>query len=88
MNSSRPPRVTRVALPVPLPQLFDYLPLPGSASPAPGVRVVVPFGKRKLVGIVIASDVDSEVPKERLLRLDRVLDDGEPLLDASVMGLM
>ena len=45
----------RVALPVPLPQSFDYLPPP--ASPAPvvgdiGRRLRLPFGNRELVGVV------------------------------------
>ncbi|MBU2049381.1 MAG: primosomal protein N', partial [Gammaproteobacteria bacterium] len=44
----------RVALPVPLPHLFDYAPPPGPA-PDPGMtgqRVRVPFGSRELVGVV------------------------------------
>ncbi|WP_349656153.1 primosomal protein N' [Xanthomonas sp. 10-10] len=53
-----PPTVPtlRVALPVPLPQLFDYLP-PAEApltEPAQvGCRVRVPFGSRELVGVVV-----------------------------------
>ncbi|MGH8053952.1 MAG: primosomal protein N' [Stenotrophomonas sp.] len=45
----------RIALPVPLPQLFDYLPPEGSPPPAPGDvgrRLRVPFGPRELVGVV------------------------------------
>ncbi|WP_442682549.1 primosomal protein N' [Stenotrophomonas sp. JC08] len=45
----------RVALPVPLPQLFDYLPPDGAAPPVPGDvgrRLRVPFGSRELVGVV------------------------------------
>ena len=50
-----PRSVLRVALPVPLPRPFDYLPPPGvdAASVALGQRIVVPFGARELVGIVI-----------------------------------
>ncbi len=46
----------RVALPVPLPQLFDYAPPPGTAA-VPGqvgCRVRVPFGARELIGMVAA----------------------------------
>ena len=46
--------VLRVALPVPLPRLFDYLPpegIPAAALEA-GVRVRVPLGGREVVGIV------------------------------------
>ena len=45
----------RIALPVPLPQLFDYLPPAGSPPPREedvGRRLRVPFGPRELVGVV------------------------------------
>ncbi|MCJ0826463.1 primosomal protein N' [Luteimonas sp. 50] len=44
----------QVALPLPLPQAFDYLPAQGAAlrAAAIGSRVRVPFGNRELVGIV------------------------------------
>lgn len=53
-----PPTVTtlRVALPVPLPHVFDYLPPAGAAQPdhgRVGCRVRVPFGPRELVGVVV-----------------------------------
>ncbi|MBB3846530.1 primosomal protein N' [Xanthomonas arboricola] len=46
----------RVALPVPLPQLFDYLPPADAPLTDParvGCRVRVPFGPRELVGVVV-----------------------------------
>ncbi|PJJ95593.1 primosomal protein N', partial [Lysobacteraceae bacterium NML91-0213] len=45
-----------VALPVPLPRLFDYRPPAGAGLPAQpvGCRVRVPFGPRELVGVVAA----------------------------------
>jgi primosomal protein N' (replication factor Y) (superfamily II helicase) len=49
-----PPTVLRVALPVPRPGLFDYL--PDASAPADagwiGCRVRVPFGRRELIGVV------------------------------------
>ncbi|GHH58739.1 primosomal protein N' [[Pseudomonas] boreopolis] len=50
-----PIRTLQVALPVPLPQLFDYLPPSGTAVPddAIGRRVGVPFGPRELAGVVV-----------------------------------
>jgi len=49
-----PPAVLRVALPVPLPRLFDYLPPAGARASAADVgrRVRVPFGGRELIGWV------------------------------------
>jgi len=49
-----PVSVLRIALPVPLPRLFDYLPPPGHEASTNdiGRRVRVPFGQRETVGIV------------------------------------
>ena len=43
----------QVAVPVPLPQLFDYLPPEQGPTPAKGSRVKIPFGRRSLVGLVV-----------------------------------
>ena len=76
------PAVVRVALPVPLARLFDYLPPAGGV--AVGSRVLVPFGRKKLVGVVVATGVEAAVAGSRLRAVLAVLDDG-PLLDAELM---
>ncbi|MDU1660119.1 MAG: primosomal protein N', partial [Stenotrophomonas maltophilia] len=44
----------QVALPVPLPRLFDYLSPEGDGpTVAVGCRLKVPFGNRELVGVVV-----------------------------------
>lgn len=50
MIHSRPPTL-RVLLPLPLADAYDYLPS-ADTSHAPGDVVVVPFGKREMVGVV------------------------------------
>jgi len=52
-----PDPVLRVALPLPLPRLFDYRAAGGAAASLQdiGRRVRVPFGPRELVGVVIAT---------------------------------
>lgn len=72
--------VLRVALPVPLPRLFDYLPPAGERAAADwvGCRLRVPFGSRELVGVVVEVGLPAEDAPElkaALARLDR-----EPLL--------
>ena len=70
--------ILRVALPVPLPRTFDYL-LPGGQSvPQPGARVEVPLGRSHRVGIAIATTAQSDLARERLKPVRRVLD-AEPL---------
>ena len=80
------PACLRVALPVPLPRLFDYLPPAGTRASAADVgrRVRVPFGPRELAGVVAAvGEPDSPAGlREALAFADPVpLFDGE-LLDS------
>ena len=74
MKCSTP--ILQVAVPSPLMQLFDYLP-PADLDIQqlqPGSRVLVPFGKRDLVAIIIAVIKTSELPIERLKPIKCVLD--------------
>jgi len=80
----------RVAVDTPLRRLFDYLPpaLPeGAAEPEPGMRVRVPFGRRRLVGMIMAVTDRSELPPERLKPILEVLD-ATPALEASALELI
>jgi primosomal protein N' (replication factor Y) len=63
--------IVRVALDLPLDELFDYA--CGEADPVPGALVVVPLGKRRVVGVAIQRALDSRVARERLRRIERVL---------------
>ncbi|WEN15947.1 primosomal protein N' [Rhodanobacter sp. AS-Z3] len=77
------PAVLRIALPVPLPTLFDYLP-PATGEAQVGSRVLVPFGRGKQVGVVVAIDAAAAVEGSRLKQVTRLLDD-EALLDTELM---
>jgi primosomal protein N' (replication factor Y) len=67
------PPILRIALPVPLRKVFDYLPI--NAVPiAIGARVLVPFGNRRLVGILIETADHSNVPANKLKSIINVLD--------------
>ncbi len=77
------PSVLRVAVPVPLATLFDYLP-PAVGEAVAGSRVLVPFGRSKTVGVVVEAGVPANIGSARLKRALRVLDDA-PLLDAELM---
>jgi len=77
------PAVLRVALPVPLPTLFDYLP-PAVGTAVAGSRVLVPFGRNKAVGVVVATEVEASVGNAKLKRAIELLDDA-PLLDPELM---
>jgi len=80
--------ILRVALPVPLPQLFDYLPAADGTVAEVGCRVQVPFGPRRLVGVVVGTVAESALPSERLQAVRRVLDDGRPVIDEALLRLL
>ena len=79
----------RVALDTPLRRLFDYLlpPACGGAAVPAGMRVRVPFGRQRLVGVVMASADSSELAPERLKRVLEVLDP-VPVLETAALGLL
>ena len=65
------PRYCEVALPVPLRSTFTYaVPEPFNGQPLVGRRVVVPFGKRAMVGIALAES--DRPPDSALLKAARV----------------
>ena len=79
------PAILRVALPVPLPRLFDYLPPLGhdAASVAVGARLRVPFGQRELCGLVVGHAVPEPGVE---LRAALALLDGSPLLHGELLA--
>ncbi|WP_455647885.1 primosomal protein N' [Lonepinella koalarum] len=66
-------QIVRAALNVPLMRCFDYL-LPQRVKAQIGVRVLVPFGTRKLVGVVTELPEQSDFPLEQLKQVIEVLD--------------
>lgn len=76
----------RVALPVPLPTLFDYLP-PAVGEAQAGSRVRVPFGKGEMVGVVVDPAAEAAVGAKRLKPVLEVLDP-HPLLDAELLSTL
>jgi primosomal protein N' (replication factor Y) (superfamily II helicase) len=79
-----------VALDTPARPLFDYLPPHAEGEPtlpAVGARVRVPFGRRRLVGVVIETAERSELPPARLRPIIEVLD-ATPVLDGAALALL
>lgn len=60
------PRFVDIALPVPLFKTFTYaVPTDTSYAVSIGSRVVVPFGKRTLTGVVVDEKLESDLPRIR-----------------------
>ncbi|MFO7303922.1 MAG: primosomal protein N' [Gammaproteobacteria bacterium] len=77
-----------VAIDTPLRRTFDYRVPSGTARlPEPGMRVRVPFGRRRVIGIVLECRAHSEVPASKLRTIDATLDE-EPVLDQHLLQLL
>ncbi len=80
--------VLQVAIDTPLRRVFDYLPPTQSQEfPPLGVRVAVPFGRQRLIGILVGIASESAVP---LLRLKAALEflDERPVYDPITFELL
>ena len=88
MQTSPQQPVLKVALPVPLRQVFDYLPLENGIAPLKGMRVVVPFGRRKLAGVIVGVVGGSELPMDKLATVVAYPDDGQLVLTSETLGLL
>jgi len=71
--------ILEIAVPAPLPQNFEYLLPDGfqAAIPSPGARVRVPFGRREMIGILVAIKEQTTFPKSQLKRVIEFLDQDE-----------
>ena len=85
--------ILRIALPIPLRRVFDYL-SPEGVDPEnlkPGIRVMVPFGNSKKkadrVGILLEVVSDSDVELDRLKACSGILDT-EPLFPEKQLNLL
>ena len=81
--------IINIAIAVPIPRLFDYLPPNNNENKVipPGTRVIVPFGRSKKVGFVIANTDNSDLKVSRLKRVIEVLDDA-PLISTIDLQLL
>lgn len=81
--------ILRVAVFAPVVGTFDYLPA-RDAEPdrmRVGTRVLVPFGRDRRVGVIVAQQADSAIQAHRLRRLHAVLD-SEPVLTRDLLNLI
>jgi len=78
--------IVRVALDVPLHSLFDYR-VEAGTNVSPGRCVVVTFGRREMVGVVMELATESELSVERIKPVTRVMDE-VPLLSGDLLALL
>ncbi len=83
--------ILRLALPVSLRRLFDYLPpknVPAHTLQS-GIRVRVPFGRgnRDIIGILVSTETTTDVPDDKLRCAKEILDH-DPLLPESMLSFI
>jgi primosomal protein N' (replication factor Y) len=78
----------RLAIPSPLRGEFDYLPCPDEdvENLKPGIRVLVPFGHRQVVGILLSVVNTTDVAPQKLKTAVRSLD-SEPVITPEIMKI-
>ncbi len=79
------PTIYRIAVPSPLRRLFDYLAPANQQDLIPvGSRVLIPFGRRQVVGVVAATASHSDFPLAKLKHVLQQLDE-QPLLPQALL---
>jgi primosomal protein N' (replication factor Y) (superfamily II helicase) len=76
-----------VAIDAPLRRLFDYRAPPEAERTQPGERVWVPFGRRRVVGVVVERRETSDVPAARLRSVSGRVD-GAPTFEPALLRLL
>ncbi|MEB2312574.1 MAG: primosomal protein N' [Sorangiineae bacterium] len=81
-------RFVRVAVPVPLGQGFTYsVPEEHAARAQRGARVLVEFGRRRVLGVVMGSSEETDLPLERVKPIQAVVDD-EPVIPGELVDFL
>ncbi|HSW82511.1 MAG TPA: primosomal protein N' [Usitatibacter sp.] len=76
-------KIARVALDLPLHEAFDFR-MPDHEEIAVGALVVVPFGRSRRVGVVVAHARRTEVPPSKLRDIERRVEDVPPIAPAEL----
>ena len=82
------PIILHIAVPTPLRRCFDYLPpanVPKEQLQA-GQRLLVPFGKRQVVGLLLSLSDNSDFPIERIKPALELIDKS-PILSPNLLSL-
>lgn len=80
-----PKSILKIALDLPLDRIFDYL--SGGKVVKIGQRVLVPFGRRSQIGVVVGVADTSEFAIEKLKQVTQVFSDELPI-DAETLNLV
>jgi primosomal protein N' (replication factor Y) len=77
-------QILKIAIDVPINQLFDYL--PNDESFSIGQYVTIPFGRRKIIGVIYGVSLHSEIHPSKLKTIINV--DPEIIFDEELLKLL
>ena len=77
-------KILKVAIDVPINQLFDYL--PNDELFSIGQYVTIPFGRRKMIGVIYGISLDSDIHPSKLKSIINV--DHEIIFDEAMFKLL
>jgi primosomal protein N' (replication factor Y) len=78
-------KFAKIGLDMPLANTFDFL-VPPDMDIEPGALVIVPFGQRRMVGMVVAVGAESDVAVEKLRAIESIRAE-VPALSADIITL-
>jgi len=81
--------ILKIAVPIPLNRLFDFLPLDDESENIAyqaGCRVLVPFGRKQYIGVIVATTDQSSVALNKLKPIKQLIDK-QPILSEDIMLL-
>lgn len=82
------PAILQFAIDTPLRKVFDYLPpVTSSGAVCPGQRAWLPFGKRRVMGVLIGTRSQSDIPLNKLRRVVEFIDE-QPILDSTLLNVL
>ena len=77
-------KILQVAIDVPINQLFDYL--PNEEPFSVGQYVTIPFGRRKMIGVIYGISLSSDIHPSKLKSVIKV--DPEIIFDTQMLKLL
>jgi Primosomal protein N'' (replication factor Y) - superfamily II helicase len=80
--------ILNIAVDTPVSQIFDYyLPKDSDQIPKIGQRVLVPFGRREVIGFIHGISHESSLPKSKIKCCKSIIDE-DPLINKEAHDLI
>ena len=79
--------IYQITIPCPLRQIFEYIANDEKYEPKLGTRILVPFGNRKVIGILVGIKSEPTIHNIKLKPIEKILD-SQSILSSSIDKLL